>query len=144
MGKQNTSIIEVFCLPTICHRYGMEDRMQAYICIILHGIVFIRHTHTRTHNYNDVTWASLSLNHRQYNCLCNMLFRLATKKTPKLSITGPLWGESIGDQWIPPTNGQLYWKHFHVRASIWVQWNLSATTTPIIKSITCDLFSNVF
>ena len=25
-----------------------------------------------------------------------------------------------------------------------VQWNLSITTTPIIKSIACDLFSNVF
>ena len=25
-----------------------------------------------------------------------------------------------------------------------VQWNLSVTTTSIIKLITCDLFSNVF
>ena len=25
-----------------------------------------------------------------------------------------------------------------------IQWNLSVTTTPMIKSITCDLFSNVF
>ena len=28
--------------------------------------------------------------------------------------------------------------------SWYVQWNLSVTTTSIIKSITCDLFSNVF
>ena len=26
----------------------------------------------------------------------------------------------------------------------WLQWNLSVTTTFIIKIITCDLFSNVF
>ena len=25
-----------------------------------------------------------------------------------------------------------------------IQWNLSVTTTSLIKSITCDLFSNVF
>ena len=31
----------------------------------------------------------------------NVLFRLASKKIPKLHITGPLWGESIGDWWIP-------------------------------------------
>ena len=26
----------------------------------------------------------------------------------------------------------------------YIQWNLSVTTTSIIKSVTCDLFSNVF
>ena len=27
---------------------------------------------------------------------------------------------------------------------VWIQWNLSVTTTFIIKFITCDFFSNVF
>ena len=36
-------------------------------------------------------------NHRQLDCLFNCLFNLTTKKTSKLHITGPLWGESTGD-----------------------------------------------
>ena len=34
------------------------------------------------------------------------LFRLTTKETSKLHITGPLSGESTGDQWIPLTKGK--------------------------------------
>ena len=30
----------------------------------------------------------------------------SSKKTSKLHATGPLWGESTGDQWIPFTKGQ--------------------------------------
>ena len=32
----------------------------------------------------------------------------------------------------------LWWRHGNI------QWNLSVTTTSIIKLITCDLFNNVF
>ena len=32
----------------------------------------------------------------------------------------------------------------HNEPIIMVQWNLSVTTTSIIRFITCDLFSNVF
>ena len=45
-------------------------------------------------------------NHQQLNCLFNSLFRLTAKEISKLWITGPLWGESIGYQWIPLTKGQ--------------------------------------
>ena len=45
-------------------------------------------------------------NHLQCHCLINSLFRLISKKTSKLQFTGPLWGESIGNQWIPHTKGQ--------------------------------------
>ena len=48
--------------------------------------------------------------------LFNSLFRLMTKETPKLHITGPLWGESITDSdWrILFTKGQKLVKCFHV------------------------------
>ena len=36
---------------------------------------------------------------------------------PKICITGPLWGESTGDWWIPLTKDQLCGKHFHVLVS---------------------------
>ena len=32
----------------------------------------------------------------------------------KLHITGPLWGESTGHQWIPLTKDQLCRKHLHI------------------------------
>ena len=34
------------------------------------------------------------------------LFQTSKKKISKLPITGPLWGESTFDQWIPLTKGQ--------------------------------------
>ena len=47
-------------------------------------------------NYNDVTWEVHGiLNHQTLDCLFNTLFWL----TSKVQITGPLWGESIYDQW---------------------------------------------
>ena len=45
-------------------------------------------------------------NHQQFNCLPNRLSRAASKTTSKLGITGPLWGESTSDWWIPLTKGQ--------------------------------------
>ena len=37
--------------------------------------------------------------HRWFNCVFNSLFRLTSKKTPKLYITGPLGGELTAAQW---------------------------------------------
>ena len=45
-------------------------------------------------------------NHQQLNSLFSRLFNLATMETSKLRITGPLWGESTDDWWIPLTKGQ--------------------------------------
>ena len=36
------------------------------------------------------------------------------KKITKLCITGPLWGDSTSDLWIPGTNYQLCGQHIHV------------------------------
>ena len=44
-------------------------------------------------------------NHRHMDCLFISLFWLTTSKTSELSITGPLWRESIGDRWIALTKG---------------------------------------
>ena len=45
-------------------------------------------------------------NHRRLDCLLNRLFRRRSKKTSKPRVTGPLWGESTGDRWIPLAKGQ--------------------------------------
>ena len=42
------------------------------------------------------------------NQLFHILFRLTTMKTPKLCITGPLWGESTSDQWIPSPDSKVH------------------------------------
>ena len=47
--------------------------------------------------YSDVPWAS-----QCFKPLFSSLFMLTTKnKTPKLRMTGVLWGESTDDRWIP-------------------------------------------
>ena len=50
-----------------------------------------------------ITYRLLSPAHR----LFVQQFVQATIKEPsKLRVTGPLWGESTGDRWIPITKGQ--------------------------------------
>ena len=55
-----------------------------------------------------ITWANVDqipwciITHRFFNSLN----RLTTKIISKSSITGPLWGESTSDRWIPLTKGQ--------------------------------------
>ena len=47
--------------------------------------------------------------------LFNGLFRETAKESSKFCITGPLWGESTGDRWIPFTNSKLnsfYWSTY--------------------------------
>ena len=56
-------------------------------------------------------------NHRRLDSLLNCLFRHRSKKTSKLCDTGPLWGESTGDRWIPLTKGQQRGKCFHLMTS---------------------------
>ena len=52
-------------------------------------------------------------------CLFNHLFTLTAKKIPKLCITGPLWGESTTNRWIPLTKGQKYGKSLYVMVATW-------------------------
>ena len=49
-----------------------------------------------------------------HNCFFNSLVRLTAKKSSKLCITGHLWRESTGDQWIFLIKGQWFRKQLHV------------------------------
>ena len=52
------------------------------------------------HKHNGITY------HWQIDCLFNSLLRMTTKKTSKLHITRPFWGETTSHQRIPLTKGQ--------------------------------------
>ena len=41
----------------------------------------------------------------QIGCLFNCQYNLTSKKTSRARTTGPLWGESTGNRWIPHHNG---------------------------------------
>ena len=87
-------------------------------------------------------------NHWQLHCLFTHLFRRTSKKTSKLSITGPLCGESTSDQWIPHTKEPVTWKktsisiHLHDNALSLpsqsackiLSWFLLAPINPIVLS----------
>ena len=49
-------------------------------------------------HYSDVTWTSW---HLKSPTPRQLSLRLSAKKTLKLRITGPLWGESTGHRWWP-------------------------------------------
>ena len=84
-------------------------------------------------------------NHRQLHCLFRRIFRRVSKKIRKFCITGPLWGESAGDRWIPLTKGQQRGKCFHVRTSPYrvrftflkssISWR-SVTPSPLVSENT--------
>ena len=69
-------------------------------------------------------------NHQQPDDLYNR-FMLASKKTPKLRVTGQLWGESTGDRWIPITKGQLCGKRFDIMTSSCVDDIVSYTLSSL-------------
>ena len=64
-------------------------------------------------------------NHRHLDCLFNCVFRRRSKKTSKLRVTGPLWGEFTGDWWIPvqgasnAENVSIWWRHHVVDHGMW-------------------------
>ena len=66
-------------------------------------------------------------NHWQLYCL----YRHTSKKTSKLHVTGPSWGESTSDQWIALNNkGQQCGKSFHIITSSWSHWCHCKENTP--------------
>ena len=60
----------------------------------------------RTLTYHGHWKVSLSIKSLLLDCYSNSLFRVMTKKSSKVRITGPLWRESTSDWWIPLTKGQ--------------------------------------
>ena len=76
----------------------------------------------------------------------NLIIKTYINENINASIYLPVSGK-------PPTTGAcssqmdsnaesipLSWRHNHIN----IQWNLSVTTTSVMKLITCDLSSNVF
>ena len=45
-------------------------------------------------------------NHQPHDCLLNRLFKAQIKENIQAPRHWPLWGEFIGDQWIPHTKDQ--------------------------------------
>ena len=58
-------------------------------------------------------------NHQPHSCLLNRLFKAQITENIKAPRHWPLWGEFIGDRWIPHTKGQLRGKLFHLMTSSW-------------------------
>ena len=65
-------------------------------------------------------------NHQSKDCLLYRLFRRRSKKKIKAPRHWPLWGEFIGDRWIPRTKGQWHGKCFHLMKSSWASANTNA------------------
>ena len=57
-------------------------------------------------------------NHRQILCSFNRLPRITSKKTSKIRVTGPLWGE-LRCPMDSPHNRRVTWKKFHVMTYSW-------------------------
>ena len=83
-------------------------------------------------------------NYRQFKCLLNSLSRLAPIETPKLLITGALWGESTVDKWFPSQRASeaasfsLSWRHhLHTRLLLYypgvLQYRVSLLNSPLDK-----------
>ena len=60
-------------------------------------------------------------NQQPLDCLPNKLFRLTSKETWMMCITGPLWGQSKGYQ-VSLTKDQQCGKRFHVMTSSFSYW----------------------
>ena len=57
-------------------------------------------------HYNEVTWASLHLKSWTTWLFVQQFIQVNKENIEALQVTGPLWGESTGHQWIPLTKGQ--------------------------------------
>ena len=133
-----------------------------------------------TRNYLNQWWPSsltniciprfhekLNLQGRHINIMASQITGMSTfcstsfyanNKRQHQSITGPLWGESTGHQWIPLTKGQLCGKSFHVLPSSWnipfleylgnigvpysLQGNCGNPTTVHKNLLTCSFITN--
>ena len=90
-------------------------------------------------HYADITWASWCLKSLATRLFIQQLFRLTTKKTWKLRITGPLWRETTEDWWIPliklPNNAESastsWHRHalyiYHLSTDLSIQYDLFQT-----------------
>ena len=108
IGCINKSVIYTLRLYGLClHRLVVYKQTQW--CTIWKFMIIAMMSHDR-HGIS---------NHQHFNCLLNIWFGLIRIKTSKLYITGPLWVESTGQQWIPLTKGQQCIRHSHTMIPSW-------------------------
>ena len=71
----------------------------------------------RNMHYNDVRMSAMAPQITGVSIVCSPFVQTQIKKPIKAPLHWPLWGESIGDRWIPLTKGR--WKCFHLMTSPW-------------------------
>ena len=87
----------------VCYQEALS---QCLIVIGLHGNMATEiYTSCRMMYYSKVIWGSLYL--RSLTTYCLFISLSGTKYTSELQLSHPLWGESIGDRWIPLTKGPV-------------------------------------
>ena len=94
-------------------------------------------------HYIDITWLPRHLKSPATRLFVQQLVKANIKENiiSKFHITGPLWGESTSDQWIPLTKGRNAFPchgvmHIHLRnlyetlvTSLLMHWNFSLALT---------------
>ena len=85
---------------TTCHN-NRVDMTAPRICT---NLITLKTKHSATHIcFSLYPWHLGISKHWQIDRLFNTIFRLITTETSNLPITGFLWGEPNGDQWVPLT-----------------------------------------
>ena len=131
-------IVIFFTKPSACQMLTGELSEDMFTCALLSLVanssnLYIVYWLTNM-EYGDITVISQErygvTNHRHYDCLLSILCSLTTKNTSKLHITGPLWGEFIGDRWTRFSNLEgvsMTWRH-HVL----LEWQIVYALTRVL------------
>ena len=130
-----------------------------FICIYLCWSIRIKPTNMYVCVYVSI-WECLCVGIYVYVCVCMYMCmcvriyiyiyiyhgRLRFRRSIRVVAAGSTWenGNSMACWWWPVPCYLWVWYLFHWDVGFKIQWNLSVTTTSIIKFIACDLFSNVF
>ena len=88
--KESNSQNEIVYKIQQCYTYKLKYKAMWFFFHCFTGIIMVM----------LCKWWCIS-NNWQLNTMLNRFFRLTIEQTPKLSITGPLWGESTSDHCIP-------------------------------------------
>ena len=77
---------------------------QVFYKAFCHKLLF--HSTKIPYHYSDVKWASWYLKSPVIQLFVQQIVQSDIKENTKALVTGPLWWESTGDQWMPLTKGQ--------------------------------------
>ena len=99
----------------MAHYHGYEALVPVNHMHNIHSLHTIQYITVTSHECFGIS------NNWQLDCLFNSLLRLTWKKTPMLCITGPLWGQSIMEQWTPLTTKAFLGYDFMIK--FYCPWN---------------------